>query len=100
MDKPKVQTKSCAQILTNIVNENRMDWDQKLHSTVWAYRVAYKTMLNTTPYNMVYGLNVATIHRQEMPNWISGCWLKTYHLPLTNEMLEREHASKERKIKR
>ena len=43
---------------------------------------------------------LATIDGQEMPNWISGCQLKKYHLPQTNEMLEREHASKERKNKK
>ena len=37
---------------------------------------------------------LASIEGQEMPNWISGCRLKKYYLPLTNDMLEREHASK------
>ncbi|WP_219824463.1 hypothetical protein, partial [Enterobacter cloacae complex sp. 4DZ1-17B1] len=32
-------------------------WDQQLHSTLWAYRVAYKTSIGTTPYNMLFGLN-------------------------------------------
>ena len=32
-----------------------------------------------------------------MSNWISGCRLKKYHLPLTNEMLERMHAAKSKK---
>ena len=31
-----------------------------------------------------------------MPNWISGCRLKKYHLPLTVDMLERVHAAKHR----
>lgn len=44
-------------VLTKIVNDNRFDWDQKLHSAIWAYRVAYKTVLGTTPFNMVFGLN-------------------------------------------
>ena len=29
----------------------------KLHSAIWAYRVAYKTAIGTTPFNMVYGLD-------------------------------------------
>ena len=28
----------------------------KLHTTIWAYRVAYKTTIGTTPFNMVFGL--------------------------------------------
>ncbi|MCO5567507.1 hypothetical protein L7F22_021201 [Adiantum nelumboides] len=43
-------------VLTKIVNESRADWDQKLHSALWAYRVAYKTSIGTTPFNMVYGI--------------------------------------------
>ena len=42
-------------ILTKIVNENKSDWDQKLHSTLWTYRVAYKNVFGTTPLNMVFG---------------------------------------------
>ncbi|MCO5593608.1 hypothetical protein L7F22_047623 [Adiantum nelumboides] len=42
-------------ILTKIVSESRADWDQKLHSALWAYQVAYKTSIGTTPFNMVYG---------------------------------------------
>ncbi|MCO5595168.1 hypothetical protein L7F22_049207 [Adiantum nelumboides] len=43
-------------ILTKIVNESRADWDQKLHSALRAYRVAYKTSIEMTPFNMVYGI--------------------------------------------
>ncbi|MCO5568223.1 hypothetical protein L7F22_021919 [Adiantum nelumboides] len=43
-------------ILTKIVSQSIADWDQKLHSALWAYRVAYKTSIGTTPFNMVYGI--------------------------------------------
>ncbi|MCO5564622.1 hypothetical protein L7F22_018287 [Adiantum nelumboides] len=43
-------------VLTKIVSESRADWDQKLHSALWAYRVAYNTSIGTTPFNMVYGI--------------------------------------------
>ena len=29
----------------------------KLHSTLWAYRVAYKMAIGTTPFNLVYKLD-------------------------------------------
>ena len=32
-----------------------------------------------------------------MSNWISGCRIKKYHLPLINDMLECMHAAKNRK---
>ena len=40
-----------------IVSESRTDWDQKLHSALWAYRVAYKPKLHTTPFNLAFDLN-------------------------------------------
>ncbi|MCO5613331.1 hypothetical protein L7F22_067607 [Adiantum nelumboides] len=43
-------------VLTKIVSESRADWDQKLHAALWAYRVAYKISIGTTPFNMVYGI--------------------------------------------
>eukprot|EP00250_Pteridium_aquilinum_P030065 c40593_g1_i1 orf=3-197(-) len=44
-------------------------------------------------------IKLATLDGQEMSNWISGYRLKKYHLPLTPEMLEREHAAKQRHTK-
>ncbi|MCO5585801.1 hypothetical protein L7F22_039737 [Adiantum nelumboides] len=42
-------------------------------------------------------INLATLDGHEMPNWISGYRLKKYHLPLSQELLEHVHATKERK---
>ncbi|MCO5612594.1 hypothetical protein L7F22_066862 [Adiantum nelumboides] len=52
----KSTNKILVTILTNIFSESRADWDQKLHSSLWVYRVAYKTSIGTTPFNMVYGI--------------------------------------------
>ncbi|MCO5555399.1 hypothetical protein L7F22_008945 [Adiantum nelumboides] len=46
-------------IITKIFSESRADWDQKLHSTLWAYRVAYKTSIGTTPFDMDNQLQTA-----------------------------------------
>ena len=35
-------------ILKKIVNENRTDWDMKLHNALWAYRTSYKTSIQCT----------------------------------------------------
>ena len=43
--------------LTKVVEGTRTDWDQKLHSVLWAYRTAYKIAIGTTPFNLVFGLN-------------------------------------------
>ncbi len=44
-------------MLTKVVSGTKTDWEMKLPSVLWAYRVAYKTSIGTTPFNMVFGLD-------------------------------------------
>ena len=44
-------------VLTKILKQSRTDWEMKLHLALWAYRVAYKTAIGTTPFNLVYRLD-------------------------------------------
>ena len=44
-------------------------------------------------------VHLATLDGVPMANWISGCRLKKYKEPLTEEILKRLHATKERKKK-
>ena len=37
------------------LNTSRRDWFVKLHDSLWAYRIAYKTILRMSPYRLVYG---------------------------------------------
>ena len=48
--------KTLQTILKKIVNENRMDWDQKLNSGLWAYRTLYKTSIKSTPFRLAFAL--------------------------------------------
>ena len=41
-------------VLTKIVGNSRTDWELKLNSALWAYRVAYKIAIGTTPFNIVF----------------------------------------------
>ncbi|RYA38660.1 hypothetical protein [Enterobacter cloacae complex sp. GF14B] len=40
-------------------------------------------------------VKLATLAGEEIPNWISGCRLKKYHLPLTQDMLQQIHQGKQ-----
>lgn len=42
-------------------------------------------------------IHLATLDGEPMANWISGCRLKKYYKPLTEDILSRLHAAKERK---
>ena len=44
-------------VLTKIVSDKRSKWELKMYAALWAYRVAYKTLIGTTPFSMVFGLD-------------------------------------------
>ncbi|MCO5549244.1 hypothetical protein L7F22_002711 [Adiantum nelumboides] len=49
--------KILSSVLTKVLSTGRTDWEMNLHAALWAYRVSFKTALNVTPFNLVYGLD-------------------------------------------
>ncbi|GJR75040.1 reverse transcriptase domain-containing protein, partial [Tanacetum coccineum] len=44
-------------ILEKTVKDNPAIWSRKLNDALWAFRTAYKTPTDTTPYKLIYGKN-------------------------------------------
>ena len=61
----ETSNKQIKNILQKTVNEMGIPWKDRLPNELWAYRIAYKTPLEMSPYQLVYG--------------------KTYHLPVELE---------------
>ncbi|XP_049405074.1 uncharacterized protein LOC125868485 [Solanum stenotomum] len=51
----EVSNREVKQILQKTVNVQRKDWADKLDDALWAYRIAYRTPIGTSPYRMVFG---------------------------------------------
>nr|GEX60377.1 reverse transcriptase domain-containing protein [Tanacetum cinerariifolium] len=53
----QVEVSNCGlkRILKKTVRENRASWSDKLDDALWAFRIAFKTLIGCTPYKMVYG---------------------------------------------
>jgi hypothetical protein len=50
----ETSNKQIKNILQKIVNQMGRSWRSKLSETLWAYRMAYKTPSDMTPYQLVY----------------------------------------------
>ena len=42
------------QVLKKTIKPNRKDWSLRLVDALWVYRIAYKTILGSSPYRIVY----------------------------------------------
>ncbi|XP_024013786.1 uncharacterized protein LOC18009814 [Eutrema salsugineum] len=51
----EISNKEIKSILQKTIGVNRKDWSEKLKNALCAYQTAYKTHLETTPFNLVYG---------------------------------------------
>jgi hypothetical protein len=51
----ETSNKQIKNILQKTVNQMGRSWRSKLSEALWAYRMAYKTSINMTPYPLVYG---------------------------------------------
>jgi hypothetical protein len=53
----KSTNKVLGTLLTKLVSENKIDWDENLSTMLFSYKIAYKVVTGYTPYQLVYGLH-------------------------------------------
>nr|GEX43891.1 reverse transcriptase domain-containing protein [Tanacetum cinerariifolium] len=53
--KVEVSNRGLKRILERTIGKNHASWSDKLDDALWAFRTAYKTSIECTPYKLVYG---------------------------------------------
>jgi len=50
--------KTLCNLLKNIAAKSKRDWHDRLGEALWAYRTTYKTLTQSTPFALMYGVEV------------------------------------------
>ncbi|MCO5599314.1 hypothetical protein L7F22_053415 [Adiantum nelumboides] len=64
----KSSNKVLMRILKEIVSEKKLDWDDKLDSAVWAFRIAFKVATRMTPFKLVFGIEAVVPMEYVIPS--------------------------------
>ena len=51
----EVSNREVKNILKKIIRTDRRDWASKLPNALWAYRIAFKTPIEMSPFRLIYG---------------------------------------------
>jgi hypothetical protein len=58
----KSTNKIISRLLTKLVNEKKVDWDEHLSTILFSYKIAHKVATSYITYQLVYGLHLCGPH--------------------------------------
>jgi len=60
--------KTLCNLLKKVVAKSKRDWHDKLGEALWAYRTTYKMPTQSTPFALVYGVEVVLPLELQIPS--------------------------------
>ena len=64
----KAFNKTLCNLLKKVVAKSKRDWHERLGEALWAYRTTYKTPTQSTPFALVYGVEVVLPLEFQIPS--------------------------------
>ncbi|XP_072073987.1 uncharacterized protein [Arachis hypogaea] len=83
----EVSNRKIKGILKKIIKPHRRDWSSRLGDALWAYRTAYKTPIDMSPFRLVYG---KTCHLPFEVEYKAYCAMKECNSGLGGAEIERK----------
>ncbi len=63
----KSPNKVIGRLLTKLINEKKIDWDEHLSTILFSYRTTYKVPIGYIPYQLIYGLHSLMLTKYVLP---------------------------------